>query len=92
MCGAILGGVVASLIVDSFGYEAVSTVLGGIGLGGGFGLVLAASIALRAPLEMLRRYSRIAMVIAILFLAMLMIRRYRMDRQLRDQEIEVVPV
>jgi len=79
-------------MVDSFGFDAIGTVLGGIGLGGGFGLVVAAGIALRAPLDVLRRYSRIAMIVAILFLAMLMVRRYRMDRQLRDQEIEVVPV
>ncbi|NNE35533.1 MAG: hypothetical protein HKN13_09860, partial [Rhodothermales bacterium] len=92
LCGSILGGVVGSLLVDQAGYDAMSTVLGGIAFGGGAGLVLAAAIALRVTPEVLGKYSRIAMVMAILFLGMLLVRRYRMEQQLRDHELELVPV
>jgi hypothetical protein len=92
ICGAVLGGVVGSLVGNQPGFDAIATVMGGIGLGGGLGLVLAAGISMRASIETLMRYSRIAMVLAILFMAMLFVRRYRIDQSLREEQIEIVPV
>ncbi len=92
LCGAVLGGVIGSLLGGRIGFDAISTVLGGIALGGGAGLVVASGISLRAPIASLIRYSRFMMVLAILFLAMLFFRRYRMNRILLQDDVESVPV
>lgn len=92
LCGSILGGVVGSLLVDPLNLDAANSVLGGIGIGGGAGLVTGAAIAMRSSIETLKRYSRIWMILAVLFMLMLLLRRYRMEQQLREDSIEVIPV